>query len=153
MHYEIRMIKQFVFNKCFDFIVTEPPLTDPCALSPCGPNAVCDNGECKCLPEYIGNPYEACRPECILNSECPRDKTCLKNKCKDPCSGICGQNARCDVVNHIPTCSCPSGYVGDPFVNCRVQATGIFCSCSFSFTLNNIVINFSVSIFFIEFLN
>lgn len=101
------------------------PSTDPCAPSPCGPNAICDNGDCKCLPEYFGNPYEACRPECILNSECPRDKTCLRNKCRDPCPGICGQNARCDVVNHIPVCSCPSGYIGDPFVNCRIQPVGM----------------------------
>lgn len=98
-----------------------PTVSDPCNPSPCGPNAICKNGDCECLPEYIGNPYEACRPECILNSECPRDKTCLRNKCKDPCPGTCGQNAICDVVNHIPVCSCLAGYIGDPFVSCREQ--------------------------------
>lgn len=105
-------------------LATVPSVSDPCSPSPCGPNALCKNGDCECLPEYIGNPYEACRPECILNSECARDKTCLKNKCRDPCPGTCGQNAVCDVVNHIPVCSCIPGYIGDPFVSCRVQPQG-----------------------------
>jgi hypothetical protein len=43
----------------------------------------------------------------------------LNQKCKDPCPGTCGQAARCDVINHIPTCSCPEGTSGDPFVFCR----------------------------------
>lgn len=101
---------------------TQAPIqADPCTPSPCGPNAICRVGECTCLPEYFGNPYEECRPECVLNSECPRDKSCLRNKCVDPCPGRCGQNAECDVVNHIPVCSCRSGFVGDPFINCRIQ--------------------------------
>lgn len=143
MHYEPFCQKLVITTiKTIGFIcaVTEPPSIDPCALSPCGANAICDNGECRCLPEYIGNPYEACRPECILNSECARDKTCLKNKCKDPCPGICGQNAQCDVVNHIPVCSCPSGYVGDPFVSCRVQPRGMQGEIYLFFTLIGIVI-------------
>lgn len=104
-----------------------PPTTlptlqsDPCNPSPCGPNAVCRSGDCECLPEYFGNPFEGCRPECVLNSECPRDKSCLRNKCLDPCPGRCGQNAECDVVNHIPVCSCQQGFIGDPFVSCRIQ--------------------------------
>ena len=104
----------------------KPVETDPCNPSPCGPNAICRNGECTCEPEYSGNPYEACRPECILNSECPRDKACMRFKCKDPCPGVCGQLARCDIVNHIPVCSCPDGYIGDPFVSCRLKPKGIF---------------------------
>ena len=81
-------------------------------------------GVCECLPEYIGNPYESCRPECVLSTECPRDKACIRNKCRDPCPGTCGQNARCDVINHIPTCSCPPGFTGDPFFNCREAIPG-----------------------------
>jgi len=83
-------------------------------------------GMCECSPEYVGNPYEACRPECVLNTECNRDQTCIRNKCRDPCPGTCGQNARCDVINHIPTCSCPSGFTGDPFSNCRQAVPGWF---------------------------
>lgn len=113
--------KHGVFTVCFTFAATPAPLaTDPCNPSPCGPNAVCRDGSCSCLPEYSGNPYEACRPECVVNPECPRDRACLRNKCRDPCPGTCGANARCDVVNHIPVCSCPEGYTGDPFSNCRL---------------------------------
>ena len=82
------------------------------------------NGECTCLPEYIGNPYENCRPECILNDECSRNQACIRNKCRDPCPGTCGQSAQCDVVNHIPVCSCPEGLTGDPFANCRPLPQG-----------------------------
>lgn len=36
----------------------------------------------------------------------------------DPCPGTCGQNARCQVLNHNPICSCSPGFTGDPFVQC-----------------------------------
>ena len=83
-------------------------------------------GVCECSPECVGNPHEACRPEWVLNTECNRDQACIRNKCRDPCPGTCGQNARCDVINHIPTCSCPSGFTGDPFSNCRQGVPGCF---------------------------
>ncbi|KAL1140438.1 hypothetical protein AAG570_000370 [Ranatra chinensis] len=111
------------FTQCSPIPITPPTPTqasDPCNPSPCGPNALCrEGGVCECLPEYSGNPYEACRPECVLNTECPRDKACLRNKCRDPCPGTCGQGAQCDVINHIPACSCPQTYTGDPFTLCR----------------------------------
>ncbi|CAH1100710.1 unnamed protein product [Psylliodes chrysocephalus] len=98
-----------------------PVEVDKCNPSPCGRNALCNDGVCTCLPEYHGDPYhyDGCRPECILNSDCPRDKTCIRNKCKDPCPGTCGQNAECAVINHIPTCSCIQGYTGNAFVLCN----------------------------------
>lgn len=97
----------------------KPADTDPCNPSPCGPNAACDNGICTCLPEYQGDPYQGCRPECVLNNDCPRDKACLRNKCQDPCQGTCGQNAECNVINHIPMCSCIAGFTGNAFVICQ----------------------------------
>lgn len=39
-------------------------------------------------------------------------------KCQDPCLGSCGQNANCLVVNHVPMCTCPEKFTGDPFNNC-----------------------------------
>lgn len=90
----------------------------------CGTNTQCINGVCICLPEYQGDPYLGCRPECVLNSDCPRDKACIKSKCNDPCAGTCGQNALCSVVNHIPVCTCPSGTSGNAFVVCStIQGT------------------------------
>ena len=107
----------------FSYCVPEPPQqapveVDPCNPSPCGPNAQCRDGICTCLPEYQGNPYQGCRPECVLNEDCPRDKACRRNKCIDPCPGTCGTNALCSVINHVPTCTCPEGMVGSPFVRC-----------------------------------
>lgn len=102
-----------------------PTPTSPCTPSPCGTNAVCREqngaGSCSCLPEYIGNPYEGCRPECVHNTDCPSNKACMRNKCQDPCPGTCGQNADCQVVNHLPTCTCRPGYTGDPFRYCSIQ--------------------------------
>ena len=72
---------------------------------------------CSCLPGYIGPPPN-CRPECVINSECPANKACIQQKCGDPCIGSCGINAKCDVVNHNAICSCPYDYIGDPFTQC-----------------------------------
>lgn len=77
-----------------------PPVMDtpsPCANSPCGANAVCKErngvGSCACLPEYYGDPYTGCRPECVQNPECDQTRACVNNKCVDPCPGVCPPNA------------------------------------------------------------
>lgn len=100
-------------------LLVKPEKKDPCNPSPCGPNSQCNNGVCACLPEYQGDPYVGCRPECVLNSDCPRDKACVRNKCADPCVNVCGQNAECSVINHVPMCACKVGWSGDPFSSCR----------------------------------
>ena len=102
-----------------NLVAKEQVFDDPCNPSPCGANAQCKDGICTCLPEYQGDAYRGCRPECVLNSDCPRDKSCSRNKCIDPCPGTCGQNAICDVINHIPMCSCPQGMNGNAFIECR----------------------------------
>lgn len=95
----------------------------PCQPTPCGTNAVCQEyngaGACSCIPEYYGDPYIECRPECILNSECPSNRACINNKCVDPCPGTCGYNAECQIVNHSPLCTCYAGYVGNPMTGCH----------------------------------
>lgn len=78
-------------------------------------------GSCTCLPDYIGNPYESCRPECVHNSDCVSNRACINNKCQNPCPGTCGQNAYCQVSNHLPNCYCNIGYTGDPFKICILQ--------------------------------
>nr|CAD7617304.1 unnamed protein product [Timema genevievae] len=96
----------------------------PCVPSPCGANADCREqngaGSCSCLQDYVGNPYEGCRPECVLNTDCASNRACIRNKCQDPCPGTCGQNADCQVVNHLPSCTCIPGYTGDPFRYCNL---------------------------------
>ena len=94
---------------------------DPCNPSPCGPNSLCRivNGiaVCSCQPGQVGNP-PTCRPECVVSAECPLIQACLNNKCLDPCPGTCGINAKCQVVNHNPICSCMPSHTGDPFTRC-----------------------------------
>jgi hypothetical protein len=63
-----------------------------------------------------------CRPECVLNDDCPQNLACQRMKCMNPCNNICGLNAECKVVNHSPICSCPLNYVGDPFIQCTLKS-------------------------------
>lgn len=105
-------------------IHVEPQIVNPCVPSPCGPNSQCrDVGSapsCSCLPNFFGSPPN-CRPECTINSECSSNLACINQKCVDPCPGSCGIIAECNVFNHIPTCSCPEGYTGDPFSSCIIK--------------------------------
>lgn len=104
------------------FVAMPPQRDDACDPSPCGYNAKCNDGFCTCLPDYQGDAYTGCRPECVLNSDCSRDKACLRSKCIDPCPGTCAPNAICEVLSHVPMCSCPNGMEGNAFVQChRIQ--------------------------------
>ena len=110
-----------IVNALFCLSAEPPRVGNPCQPSPCGPNSECreKNGgaACSCLAGYKGAP-PACRPECVLNRDCPIYLACIGQKCVDPCEGECGQNARCTVQNHRPVCRCTSGFTGDPFQYC-----------------------------------
>lgn len=109
------------YTRCIEY--RDEPIVpiNSCLPTPCGPNSECkvvnQNAACSCLPNFIGTP-PGCRPECTINTECPSNSACMNNKCADPCPGSCGNNARCSVINHTPSCSCDSGYTGDPFRGC-----------------------------------
>lgn len=125
----------------FSLTVALPPPpeeTNPCDPSPCGANAICKErngaGSCTCLPEYFGDPYVACKPECVINTDCPRDKACISNKCTNPCLGTCGTNAECRVSNHIPSCFCLDGYTGNPAVACHLPPR-----CMYYLTITNTI--------------
>ncbi|GLV36703.1 asperous [Carabus blaptoides fortunei] len=90
----------------------------------CGQNAHCavigGRPVCSCLRGYSGDPITFCqRVECLDNSECRGHQTCVNSHCVDPCEGVCGTDAHCEVRNHVPICTCPSGFTGDPFTHCR----------------------------------
>ena len=111
------------------YILATAPVVeeDPCDPNPCGPNSnpprvIGDRCQCSCLPEMIGSPPN-CRPECVINQDCPIDKACINRKCQDPCPGLCGINAQCNVRNHVPICICNKGFSGDPFVQCNRRTT------------------------------
>lgn len=117
---------------CPNFITApvEPPTPSrPCNPSPCGTNAYCrerhNTAYCECLPDFRGNPYEGCQPECLVNTDCPKSQACIRTKCQDPCPGTCGVGAICTVSNHIPICSCPLPTIGDAFTICHAVPQGI----------------------------
>lgn len=109
------------FVNCYTPRQPDIPRTNPCVPSPCGPNSICqvkeDRPVCSCVADYIGSPPN-CRPECLINQECPRDKACVKEKCVNPCIDSCGRNAKCNIVNHVPFCTCLEGFEGDAFIEC-----------------------------------
>ena len=113
----------------YDFLIAQPAIVDVCNPTPCGANAECTNngnqGICTCIPEYFGNPYIGCRPECVVNSECSRVLACINQKCVDPCPRAqCASNAICQVIMHNAVCICPEGFIGDPFTLCTRPVTG-----------------------------
>lgn len=111
------------FVQCSPPKIMQDVQQNPCVPSPCGVNAKCREyngvGSCECLPEYLGDPYNGCRPECSLNSDCASNRACINQKCVDPCPGVCGQNADCQVVYHLPVCNCRAGYTGDSYRSCN----------------------------------
>lgn len=118
-------------NMCFILILLLdlPPSSmgkpgNPCDPSPCGPYSRClissqGFATCSCLPGYEGSP-PLCKPECVVSPECPPTKSCVNQKCVDPCTGVCGVGAHCYVMNHNPICACPANHIGDPFVMCTL---------------------------------
>ena len=111
-------------GNAFDFCSRIPDrqpdeVEDPCRR--CGQNAICQNGRCSCPPDYFGDPNTICKPQCVINEDCPSDKACVRLKCVDPCINVCTPSAICKVQNHVPSCSCPEGMVGDPFSHCRIE--------------------------------
>ena len=120
---QVRMIRK---RKILDLPLSAPrpiEVIQPCNPSPCGINADCQErnnaASCKCIADYIGNPYIECKPECVVNAECPRDKACVNQKCRDPCPGVCGAYAYCTATNHNAVCQCEPGYTGNAFVACQ----------------------------------
>lgn len=108
---------------------------DPCATESCGELAICHvkmhMPVCECPKYFIGDPFVKCEmPECMMNDDCPRNKTCLANRCIDPCNGTCGTQAECNVIDHSAICTCMAGYTGDALTACHKGNTTndiIFC--------------------------
>lgn len=88
--------------------------------SRCGTDAICNRGVCECPNGFIGNPLRECRPECIVDRDCPTDRpACVYDICKNPCDDACGSGADCSLRGLTPVCSCPRDTSGDPLVRCR----------------------------------
>lgn len=96
---------------------------DVCSPSPCGPYSKCTSLKgspiCSCLRDHSGTPPN-CKPECISNSECSSDLSCINMKCQDPCQNACGVDSSCIVRNHVVNCYCGPNLTGNPLVKCSV---------------------------------
>lgn len=115
-----------IFEKKFHFSsVLAHVESNPCSPSPCGPFSVCrisaNSAVCSCIDGFIGN-APRCRPECVTDNDCSNDKSCVNEKCVDPCPGFCGYNAVCTAIQHRPVCHCLEGYIGDSYTRCIVKA-------------------------------
>ena len=53
---------------------------------------------------------------CKSNNECSGTEACVNERCVSPCD--CGQNTKCIVSNHYPSCLCLPGYSGNPHFGC-----------------------------------
>lgn len=58
--------------------------------------------------------------ECYQDSDCTYDKSCKNEICINPCieDHPCAVGSFCSVNRHQPVCACPSGYIGDPKIEC-----------------------------------
>jgi hypothetical protein len=77
--------------------------------------------------ELVQAPTETCRGpscayQCETHSDCPPSKmNCYTDRqCRDPCSYSieCGKESMCRVINNVPECYCPPGFVGDATEAC-----------------------------------
>ena len=103
---------------------------------------------CSCPAEFRGDPFGACERQeplskfgcredvecsfgyicergsciegCRSDKHCTPDQACYNGICKNPCElpNACGVNADCSPNAHRPVCSCHTGFVGDPQVEC-----------------------------------
>ncbi|XP_022245556.1 fibrillin-1-like, partial [Limulus polyphemus] len=130
---------------------------NPCSSpTACGTNAQCQPVDhqpfCICLHNYTGDPRVECiKVDCFIDSDCgaseicqnyqctegcrsdnscPTDKVCSRRKCVDPCrfSETCGVHAVCKTESHELSCNCPSGFFGNPLIECVEDING--CSVS-----------------------
>ncbi|XP_021954599.1 adhesive plaque matrix protein 2 [Folsomia candida] len=105
---------------------------NPC-VNACGTYASCEvnnhRAVCTCPKDYLGDPYTRCFPECTSHADCPANRACIGLRCGDPCENACGVNAECrvDKNNHKAICSCPKGWTGHPFQQCRRQTPEDLC--------------------------
>lgn len=83
-----------------------------------------------------------CRPECIINQECPPTRSCIAGRCQNPCEGACGNSAYCTVRNHIPSCECNEGYEGDPYSGCFAKRGKFLFHVFFFPTIHSFLLNY-----------
>lgn len=108
---------------------------DVCHTKICGPQSICEEGLCHCLPGHNGNPNDLQRGcvadgKCMVDGDCKDSEICFQvakntRKCVDSCTKLqCGPNSLCIGANHQAHCICAEGYVGNPIdvkTGCHLQ--------------------------------
>ena len=75
--------------------------------------------------------YSYLLDECQVNDDCPYNKECKQNECRDPCvSIICGRRAECKAESHRAVCYCPPGMQGNPLIACTEVGCTSNSECS-----------------------
>lgn len=71
------------------------------------------------LPSTSDKPKPPYR--CFANSDCSHIQVCLVGQCIDPCQvpKTCAVTAECVSLQRRAICSCPTGYSGNPRIQCR----------------------------------
>ena len=105
------------------FVCNRGLCKDSCSAINCGPNAACDQGKCKCVQGFLGNPADVsvgCKSSsCTNNFDCKDNEICFsisrRRTCVDACTKVqCGPNAFCVAQDHRSSCLCQPGNVGNP---------------------------------------
>lgn len=120
-----RLWKLVIFCVIFRFSCQAGNCISLCDGVSCGPNAMCSNGQCVCVAGFSGVPtdlIQGCRGhECDNNLDCQPSQICFPEpsqghrKCVDACRKFqCGPNAACVAENHVSSCICLQGFVGNP---------------------------------------
>lgn len=132
-----------MFSRCalgFKLTPTGCQDVDECQNKPCHRTAMCVNElgsyKCVCRSGTVGDPYK--KPGCVRPHQCSSDRNCsetlvcVQGTCTDPCTlpnNQCGPNAICSVFDHLPSCACVAGYLGDPH-NLNVGCFKVECLVS-----------------------
>lgn len=126
------------------FMCENSKCVDVCHSKICGPNSICEEGRCVCLPSYTGNPNDLIQgcsldSKCVTDTDCKNSEICFQlgktiRKCVDACTKIqCGPNSLCASTNHQAHCVCAEGYIGKPSdvkTGCHLEQRGQNQECA-----------------------
>lgn len=99
---------------------------NPCNIKSCGHGAECivqaHRAHCICPMGTQGSPMISCvSVVCQYNEDCADHEACdrLNRRCRPVCEqDTCAEHATCLAQAHQPTCTCLSGFQGNPYIEC-----------------------------------
>lgn len=121
---------------------------NPCTTHSCGHGAECivqaHKPHCTCPAGTQGSPMVSCvSVVCQYNEDCADHEACdrLNRRCRPVCEqDTCAEQATCLAQSHQPTCTCLSGFQGNPYIEC----IGKFNLKNTHFTKQLIIISYRI---------